>query len=221
MDVDESNFVLTAANLMAIFQQDYVVPEVDAYRYSKIAEIALDGGKCVSGAPLTPAEIFDLLTDDIGLVQDIIGEERDLVITMSVKTSKILNANDKITKRLDVTDFKRGEITTKVQSLDGVPIITVPSARFWSEYTFKTGGTGQEAGGFEKTPDAVPIQWIITAKQAPIAVSKTEAVRIFEPENNPKADAWKVDYRKYHDLWIPQNKLDGVLVRLEQEEDGE
>jgi hypothetical protein len=66
---------------------------------------------------------------------------------MSVKTSKILNTNDKITKRLDVTDFKRGEITTKVQSLDGVPIITVPSARFWSEYTFKTGGTGQEAKG--------------------------------------------------------------------------
>jgi hypothetical protein len=72
---------------MAIFQQDYVVPEVDAYRYSKIAEIALDGGKCVSGAPLTPAEIFDLLTDDImnfrngsrenylELVQDIIGIE--------------------------------------------------------------------------------------------------------------------------------------------------
>ena len=37
MDVDETNFVATAAAVMAEFQRDYVIPEIDAYRLSNIA----------------------------------------------------------------------------------------------------------------------------------------------------------------------------------------
>ena len=36
----------------------------------------------------------------------------------------------------------------------------------------------------------------------PIAVSRTDKVRIFDPETNQSARAWAIDYRKYHDLWI-------------------
>ena len=37
MDVDESNFVASAGNVMGEFQRTQVIPEVDAFRYSKIA----------------------------------------------------------------------------------------------------------------------------------------------------------------------------------------
>lgn len=215
MDVDESNFVLSAANVMAAFQQDYVIPEVDSYRYSRIAQIALDNGRASTGYVPVASTMLDKLTADITTIQDAIGEDKELVIMISIKTSKILNNTDKIAKHLDVTNFTKGEVSTQVQSLDGIPIIKIPSARFYTEYTFKTGEAGQEAGGFEKTADAKPINWIIAARQAPIAVSKTEEIRIFEPRKNPKADAWKLDYRKYHDLWLPKNKLNGVFVNIE------
>ena len=40
MDVDESNFMVSAANVTSEFQKDQVVPEIDAYRYSKLAAYA-------------------------------------------------------------------------------------------------------------------------------------------------------------------------------------
>jgi len=78
---------------------------------------------------------------------------------------------------------------------------------------FQDGKTaGQEKGGFKAAEDAIDINWLITPQNAPIAVSKTDKIRIFEPNVNQKADAWKLDYRKFHDLWIPTNKLAGVWV---------
>lgn len=37
MDIDENNFVTTAAAVMGEFQRTFVIPEIDAYRISKIA----------------------------------------------------------------------------------------------------------------------------------------------------------------------------------------
>ena len=40
MDVDETNFAATAGAVMREFQNTKVIPEIDAYRYSKIYELA-------------------------------------------------------------------------------------------------------------------------------------------------------------------------------------
>ena len=40
MDVDETNFVMTASAVMSEFQRTQIIPEVDAYRYSRIYQLA-------------------------------------------------------------------------------------------------------------------------------------------------------------------------------------
>ena len=55
---------------------------------------------------------------------------------------------------------------------------------------------------------------LICPKSAPIAVSKTDNVKIITPEANQFADAWDIDYRKYHDLFIPDNKKAVIAVSL-------
>mgnify|MGYP004476213155 CR=1 FL=1 len=40
---------------------------------------------------------------------------------------------------------------------------------------------------------------LICPKSAPIAVSKTDNVKIITPEANQFADAWDIDYRKYQE----------------------
>lgn len=50
----------------------------------------------------------------------------------------------------------------------------------------------------------------------PIAVSRTDKVRIFDPETNQTARSWMLDYRKYHDLWITNNKWPQVWVNCKQ-----
>ena len=36
--------------------------------------------------------------------------------------------------------------------------------------------------------------------------------RVFSPEVNQEADAWKINYRIYHDCWVLANKTDGIYV---------
>lgn len=213
MDVDESNFVASAGNVMGEFQRTQVIPEVDAFRYSKIA--ALAKGASHETATFTPdkTNILEKLDDEITKIQDIVGEGEPLVIIMATSIRTILNNAKDITKYLDTADFKAGAITTKVKTYNEIPILSVPSARMKTAYVFNDGKTtGQEKGGFKPDTAAKGINWIIIARRAPIAVSKTDKIRIFEPNVNQKADAWKLDYRKFHDLWIPTNKLAGVWV---------
>ncbi|KAE9633723.1 hypothetical protein GND95_08695 [Defluviitalea raffinosedens] len=213
MDVDESNFVASAGNVMGEFQRTKVIPEVDSYRYSKIAALASAAGNVTAGYTPSESDIYNKIKEDIAAIQDKVGDGEQLVITMAIPVATILDNSSQISKKLDVTDFAQGNVNLKVKSIDGIPIIKVPSARMKSKYVINDGVTaGQEEGGIVPDTTAVDINWIITVRRCPIAISKTDKIRIFTPDVNQKADAWKLDYRKYHDLWIPKNKIDGVWV---------
>ena len=141
------------------------------------------------------------------------GDGEPLVIIMNRKVQTALNNAANIRRYIDVGNFTAGTVTTKVRTFNEIPIFGVPSSRMKTQYVFNDGKTaGQEKGGFKADTQAKDINWIVIAQRAPIAVSKTDKVRIFEPDTNQNADAWKLDYRKYHDLWIPSNKLAGVFV---------
>lgn len=213
MDVDESNFVASAGNVMGEFQRLQVIPEVDAYRYSRIAALAKGASQETAGFTPTEGNILAKLNEEIANIQDIVGDDVPLVICMARPVRTILDNCEKIERYLSVTDFKAGEINTKVNTYNDIPILGVPSARMKTAYVFADGKTaGQESGGFKADAAAKGINWIIMAKNAPLAISKTDKVRIFSPDANQKADAWKLDYRKFHDLWIPTNRLAGVWV---------
>lgn len=215
MDVNETNFVASAGYVMGEFQRTRVVPEIDAYRYSTIAARAADKGKLTEGS-ITVNNVLSTLLNDIAKIRDEIGDSTELVITMSGLIVPLLEQSKDIQKKLDVSSFKKGEVDMKVRSIDGCPIIAVPSARMKTEYLFNDGETeGQEDGGFKATEAAKNINWLIMPRTAPIAVSKTDVTRIFDPMTNQQAHAWKIDYRKYHDLWIMENQLAAVLVNKE------
>ncbi len=207
-DVDESNFILTASSLIGEFQRVKVVPEVDAYRYSKIASLCVAKERATTG--YTPHEntILTQLYEDIAKVTDIVGENCDLVITISTPALTKLSLSDKVNKTLTVTNFKKGSLTLKVKAIDLTPLIPVPSARMKTEYIFADGKTnGQKTGGFTIPETAKDINWIITPKKAPMAVSKTDNMRVFSPEENQSKRAYAIDYRKFHDLWITDEKV--------------
>lgn len=207
-DIDESGVLDLMSQLAGEFQRTKVVPEVDAYRISKIAQMTPAANRTV----YTPAAgtILKKMQEDIGAVRDEIGSDEQLVMLVSTPVSTILNTSTELGKKLDVTDFMRGEITTKVKSLDGVPLLVVPSARMNSRITLLANGKG----GFAKAEGAAAINYIILPRRAPIAVSKTDNMRLFDPNTWQKAHAWHMDYRKFHDLWIPKNQLPGIRMSM-------
>jgi hypothetical protein len=213
MDVNETNFVATAGTVMGEFQRTQVIPEIDSYRYSKIAALATAENKVTTGFTPTATTILEKLEEEITDILDVVGENEPLIVVMSTKLRTMLNNSDKFSKFLDVTTFQNGAVNTNVKSFNGLPILTAPSACLKTQYVFNDGKTAsQEAGGFKADTAAKDINWIIMPQRAPIAVSKTDKVRVFTPDINQKADAWKIDYRKYHDLWIPKNRFAAIRV---------
>lgn len=208
LDVDESGFGLAAANVAAEFQRTKVIPEIDAYRYSKLAAAA---GIRESYTPDKATVVSDLLAQ-LSEVRDVTGGEGEAVIIMSRPVYDKLMLGGELGSVIDCAQFDQGAIEFGVKTINGVPVIPVPSARMKSAYTFAADGNG----GFSPAAGAKNINWIICPKSAPIAVSKTDNVKIITPEANQFADAWDIDYRKYHDLFVPENKRAAVAVSISE-----
>lgn len=213
-DIDESGVLDLMSQLAGEFQRTKVVPEVDAYRTSKI--VSLIGADRRRVYVAAASSILKNLQEDIGAVRDAVGSDVELVVLISMQVMTILNTSTELSKRLDVTSFERGEIKTQVKMIDGVPLLPVPSARMKSRITLNKEGDG----GFVAADGAAGINWIVMARRAPIAVSKTDTVRLFDPQTYQKAHAWHMDYRKFHDLWIPANALDSFRACLAAEDAG-
>jgi len=219
MDVNETNFVANASTLMGEFQRTQVIPEVDSYRISKIAALAIAASKAVGGYTPIVDDILTHLRSDIAIIQDVIGADVPLVITMSTVTLNILEGSKELTRQLNVGTLQSNvDLTYSVKTIDECPIVEMPSARMKTAYTFYDGLTAgvNLTGGFVPAVGAKSINWLITAQSAPIAVCKQDAIRIFTPEQNLDADAFKINYRKYHDLWIPDNKMASVFVNVKE-----
>ncbi len=208
IDVDESGFGLAAANVASEFQRTKVIPEIDAYRYSKLAAAA---GISDTYTPEKSTIMGELLSQ-LSQVRDITGGEGDVVIVMSRPVYDKLLLSGELTYTVDTASFTQGSLDFAVKTINGVPVIPVPSARMKTAYTFSADGEG----GFAPTSSAKDINWLICPKSAPIAVSKTDNVKIITPEVNQFADAWDVDYRKYHDLFVPDNKQAAIAVSVSE-----
>lgn len=220
MDVDETNFVATAATIMGEFQRTQVVPEIDAYRISKIASDAITAA--VSGMVTygyTPGETG---TSALRKIKEGIAAVREAyndALVIQATPEMILELELELAGNLRVATFKQGGVETQVPAVDGVPIISTPSNRMYTAITIQDGKTsGQEAGGYTKGSTAKSINFFVCPVTTPIAVTKQDTMRIFDPQTNQKLNAWQMDYRRFHDLWILDNKFDGVYVSVKESE---
>ena len=68
-------------------------------------------------------------------------------------------------------DFKKGDVTLKVKSINECSLLPVPSSRMKDTYTFNDGkSSGEESGGFAAGVSAKQMNWIIVPRSVPIAV---------------------------------------------------
>jgi len=220
MDVNETNFVATAASVMGIFQDEHVIPEIDAYRISSLATRAIDAkiaGMVEYG--YTPSENTSTLRKIKEGIKAVRANGYTGPLVIQATNDVVMELELELAGKITVVDFSRGGIVTKVPAVDGVPIIETPSNRMYSAITLYDGKTaGQEAGGYVKGETAKDVNFIITARHTPLAISKQDLVRIFDPTTYQKKNAWAVDYRRYHDIWVLDNKLNSIYVSIKDAE---
>lgn len=218
MDVNETNFIANATSVCNSFQKEQVLPEIDAYRYSKLYALLKEAGR---NTPYTVSEgkdLWEALQADIAKVRDEIGEDIPLVISIAQPVKTMLELDEKFTKVLNVAEFKAGVINTKVKEFNNCFLKPVPSSRMKTAYVFKDGKTeGEKDGGFAPADNAKGINWIITPQKAPIAVTKQDKMKIFSPDVYQHGDTWFIGYRRYHEVWLPSGRIKQCWANAEAE----
>lgn len=192
-DVDESGFVATGAAVLGTFQREKVTPEIDAYRLATLYGIAKAAGNVSFAYTPSAAGVLAALKADIAKVRKKGG--KNLVVHISYDALNALEIA--LAAQLHNMTWAQGGINTQVPMIDNCPLIATEDARLYTKLTINkdNGYTGTGV-----------INWIVADARAPIAVSKTDMPRIFAPDVNQDADAWVITYRKYHDLWVADNK---------------
>lgn len=113
--------------------------------------------------------------------------------------------------------FSKGGIQTQVPSVDGVPLVSTPSNRMYTAIKINNGKVvARKNGGYEKGTSAKNPELFHCPVTTPIAVTKQDVMRIFDPTTNQKLNAWQMDYRRFHDMWILDNKLDSIYLSIQE-----
>jgi len=210
-DNDESGIADLAGQIMGEFVRTQVVPEVDAYVLSKLAGYAVSATQTIVGDPVEDA--FEMLSEAIANAQNAVGYDEELVAFVDSRMLVALQNSPDVTRHLVMNDFKKGELHTQVNSLNGVAILPVPDSRMKTAYEFYDGTTGgQEEGGFAPATGAKSIGMLVLPRRAASLIKKTEQVRCFDPAHNLKADAWKLDYRLYYDVVVKDSLKNGIYA---------
>ena len=200
-DVDETNQELSAANISNTFISEHATPEVDAYRFSKIATAAINGSHFKQEDSITPENVYGILKDAI-LPMRKFGAS-NLVMYVSSEVMDALERSKDFTRSIATTSPQG--IDTRVTSLDGVQLIEVwDDARFKTQFDFTTG--------FVKADGGKDINFMIVAKPAIIAKAKFNSIYLCAPGQHTEGDGYLYQNRLYHDLFVLKSQEDGVYV---------
>jgi hypothetical protein len=205
MDNDET-LGMAFGTLVGEFERLHVIPELDAYRFAKYAaatSVAAGNqvNETLSAGAATVASI-DLAT---AALDDAEVPYEGRVLFVNPTTYRFLKGG--ITR---MVMNREDDVNYNVEMYNDMQIITVPSARFHTSVTINAPTTSDGAGGF--TPGGKIMNYMIVHPTAIMQVVKHVVPRIFSPEVNQEADAWKFDYRVYHDAFVKFNKANGIFV---------
>lgn len=200
-DMDETGIANLAGKILSEYVRTKVVPECDAYVLSKLFSYASAGSNAVV---YTAGKELLQLTTAINNVRKVVGYDEELVAFVESDFYAALENSPEISRHITVSDFKKGEINTKVKSINGVALIPVVPERMKSAYTFVKAGEAAE-GGFSANEAAKDIRLIVVPKSGAHLVQKSEKMRVFAPEQNLDADAYKFDYRTYYDVFVKKS----------------
>lgn len=211
MDVDESNFVVSAARVMSQFTDEYIVPEMDAVRFAKLCAIANEKSHATTGYTPAKTDIYSKLLNAMYAVKD--SGSQEVVAHVSSDVLAALAVSSEFQHILRQDDFKAGRLYSKVTYIDDMPLILTPKSRFYSAIDLYDGTTtSEEKGGYKKATAGKDINFIVVGKDVPAAIEKHDVKSILGPGEHTRGDAWFIGSRVYHDLLVKETKKDGVYI---------
>lgn len=204
---NEETAGLVIGNLLAEFLRTKVVPEVDAVRFSKMAKkcnVAL--GNLVSET-ISANQIIGKFNGAFEWLFEHGVPEEEQVIFVSPSVMTLIRNTTELYKRLTQEEYRNADVTFTIEKYEGRQIIEVPSNRFFT-------GVVTTDNGYMPSANSYVINFMICSKKAVVPVVKLEKSKIWTPEQVQDFDGYKVNFRMYHDIIIPKNKVPAIYTSV-------
>ena len=200
---DMETMGLAFGSLAGEFVRVKVTPEIDAIRFAKYATNA---GTTVSAVLTNKTTVSAIATAEVDM------EEKEVTLANCVlfMTPTVYGYVKDDTEHFQRTLVPSENPNRNFGAFDDMPIAKVPQSRFYTAVTTLSGKDAEAAGGFVKAEGAKDINFMIIDRASVIQLIKHGKIRVFDPDTNQSADAYKVDYRIYHDAWVLDNKKNGI-----------
>lgn len=217
-EVDETNQELAMANISNVFITEQVQPELDSYRFSKMAtsfdniDTSDTEGNLLAKThkveeTLDATNVYSQLKTGIGKIRKY--GTQNLLGYVSSEVMDSLERSKEFTRNITNQNVGTTALESRITSIDGVQLIEVYEPnRFMTKYDFKDGA--------KPTEDAKAINFLIVAKPAVISIVKENAVFLFAPGQHTEGDGYLYQNRLYHDLFIKKHKRDGIYSSIKK-----
>ena len=192
---DAETMGLAFGSLASEFVRTKVTPEIDAVRFAKYATNA---GETVAATLTNKTAVSAIATAEVAMEEKEVAIENCVLFMTPTVYGYVKDDTDHFQRTLVPSENPNRNFG----AFDGMPIAKVPQTRFYTAVTL--------GDGYAKAEDAKDINFMIVDRASVIQLIKHGKIRVFDPDTNQSADAYKVDYRIYHDAWVLENKKNGI-----------
>ncbi len=201
---DEESLNQAFGRLVGEIMRTRVVPEVDAYRFATYA--GWSGVTAAAPALLDKTTLLAAIDTAHQTLDDAEAPAEGRVLYVS--STMYMYLKQSITRLIG----NENTVSRGVEVLDQTEIVRVPASRFYTQVTLDAG-TVASTGGYTKTAGTGRnLNFMLLHPSAIINATKLAIPKIFSPDENQTKDAWKFQYRHYHDAFVYSNKVGGVYV---------
>ena len=192
---DAETMGLAFGSLASEFIRVKVTPEIDAVRFAKYATNA---GETVAATLTNKTTVSAIATAEVAMEEKEVALNNCVLFMTPTAYGYVKDDTDHFQRTLTPSENPNRNFG----SFDEMPIVKVPQTRFYTEVTL--------GDGYAKAEGAKDINFMIVDRASVVQLIKHGKVRVFDPDTNQSADAYKVDYRIYHDAWVLNNKKNGI-----------
>ena len=187
LDIDETNMVVSIANIQKRFEKTQAIPELDCYTFSKVYTEAVRAGATVNTTEITSANVIADFDERLIELEDA-GVPLDRVVMYVTPAYKAL------LKEAFTRSYPNGDkgMDRRIHSIDDInTIITVPSARLKTAYDFTNGCVADTNAG--------QINYIMIDPEAQVSRVKYSYINVFTPGHDSRtADKYVYQNRKFN-----------------------
>lgn len=211
MDVDETNQIVSIANIQSRFEKSQAIPELDCYTFSKLYAEAKRVGSTIKNTTITTANVLSDFDENCEAFENAGVPLSRCILYCTAAYKKALKNAEGIQRTMDVSGGSN-VLDRRVHSMDDVgEIKVVPLERFKTAYDF--------TDGYKVASTGKQINYILVDPEAQVSRVKYSYINVYTPGHDSRtADNYLYQNRRYNGTFALDNFLKvGCIINAEAE----